>query len=174
MIHDKRDNDNWSDDVQDWEEEFDDGDVVIGPGYGSFRTMTVVHQIQLENPHENVVHRGVFWKDKYAERFAELLDEEDDADGPPPEDFDYGEQKEDGQYENYPTTNEGEFEQPVRESYVHEECGTTTTMTGDLPESVARDPTFYTKTFCAGCNEHVPVEEVHWEEDGADWVMNDD
>jgi len=52
------------------------------------------------------------------------------------------------------------------------DCGTTTTMQGDLPESVARDPAFYTKTFCAGCGRHVPVEEVHWT-DGSDWVVDD-
>lgn len=96
------------------------------------------------------------------------------TDDPPPEDFDYGERKEDGQFENYPTVDDGEFEQPVRESYVHEGCGGTTTMTGDLPESVARDPEFYGKTFCATCGVHVPVEEVHWKEDGQPWVMNDD
>lgn len=92
--------------------------------------------------------------------------------GDPPGDFDYGEQREDGQYENYPTVDEGEFEQEPRDSYVHGECGTVTTMRGDLPESVARDPEYYTKTYCAGCQEHVPVEEVHWEEDGEDWVVN--
>jgi len=95
------------------------------------------------------------------------------TDGPPPEDFDYGEQREDGQYENYPTKDDGEFEQPVHDSYVHEDCGTTTTMRGDLPESVARDPEFYTKTYCAGCQTHVPVEEVYWKDDGSDWVNDD-
>jgi len=86
-------------------------------------------------------------------------------------DFDYGEQKADGQYENYPTIDEGEFKQEPRKSYIHTEgCGTKTTMTGDLPASVARDPEYYTKTFCTGCGEHVPVEEVEWK-DGEDWVV---
>lgn len=96
------------------------------------------------------------------------------TDDPPPEDFDYGERKEDGQFENYPTTDEGDFVQSVRDTYVHEECGTSTTMLGDLPESIARNPTYYGKTFCTTCGKHVPVEEVHWEEDGEDWVINDD
>jgi hypothetical protein len=87
-----------------------------------------------------------------------------------PDGFDYGEEKEDGQYENYPTIDSGEFEQPVRDTYIHGECGTATTMRGDLPESVARDPEYYTKTFCAGCNKHVPVSEVRWESDGKGWV----
>ena len=73
MIYDKRNEGNWTDDVQDWEDEFNDGDVVIADGYSSFKTMTVVHQIQLDHPHENVVHRGVFWEDDYAEQFAEML-----------------------------------------------------------------------------------------------------
>lgn len=92
------------------------------------------------------------------------------SDDPPPEDFDYGEQRTDGQYERYPTTEDGEFEQEPRETYIHGACGTATTMTGDLPESVARDPTYYSKTFCAGCGKHVPVEEVEWE-DGENWVV---
>jgi len=96
------------------------------------------------------------------------------TDDPPPEDFDYGERRDDGQFENYPTTDEGEFVQPVRDTYVHEECGGSTTMTGNLPESVARDPNQYGKTFCARCGEHVPVEDVHWKKDGQPWEMNDD
>ena len=95
------------------------------------------------------------------------------SDGPPPEDFDYGEKRPDGQYENYPTIDEGEFEQEPRDTYIHVDgCGSRTTMTGDLPESVARDPEYYTKTFCAGCGEHVPVGEVEWG-DGEDWIVDD-
>lgn len=92
----------------------------------------------------------------------------------PPGDFDYGEKREDGQYENYPTIDEGEFEQKPRRSYIHDEeeggCGERTRMTGDLPESVARDPSYYTKTFCSSCGEHVPVDEVRWL-DGETWVV---
>lgn len=96
------------------------------------------------------------------------------GDGSPPEDFDYGEQREDGQFENYPTIDEGDVQQDPRDTYVHVEgCGQTTTMTGDLPVSVARDPTYYTKTYCSGCQDHVPVSEVEWE-DGEDWVVGDE
>lgn len=73
-IHNKRDEENWSNNVEDWESEFDTGDVVIGPGYGSFRSMTVVHEINL-NLIEHVTHRGVFWKEGEAERYAEDLHE---------------------------------------------------------------------------------------------------
>lgn len=92
------------------------------------------------------------------------------SDDLPPEEFDYGERQEDGQFENYPTIDEGEFEQKIRKTYVHGKCGTKTTMTRDLAESVARDPTYYAKTFCTGCREHVPVSEVQWE-DGKDWIV---
>ena len=95
------------------------------------------------------------------------------SDDPRDGEFDYGEKKADGQYENYPTIDEGEFEQEPRDEYVHETCGTTTYMTGGLPESVARDPEWYSKTFCAGCGTHVPVDEVRWA-DGEDWVVDDD
>jgi len=92
------------------------------------------------------------------------------SDDPPPEDFDYGDRLEDGQFENHPTTDEGEFVQPVRRKYDHEDCGETTTMRRDIAESVARDPHQYSKTFCVNCGEYVPVSEVSWTEDGKDWA----
>lgn len=88
--------------------------------------------------------------------------------------FDYGEQREDGQYENYPTIDEGELQQKPRDTYTHVDgCGASTTMTGGLPASVARDPTYYSKTYCSGCGGHVPVAEVEWK-DGEDWVVADE
>lgn len=103
---------------------------------------------------------------------AETDEDEGDEDDPPPEDFDYGDKRPDGQYENYPTTDEGEFVQEPRSTYTHADgCGSRTSMTDALAESVARDPTFYTKTFCSGCGEHVPVGEVEWT-DGEDWVVD--
>lgn len=49
------------------------------------------------------------------------------------------------------------FIEPVRRSYVHEKCGVVTTMGDTLAETYARDPEFYTGTFCAGCRAHFPV-----------------
>jgi hypothetical protein len=49
------------------------------------------------------------------------------------------------------------FVRPVRDSYVHEKCGTVTQMGGALAETYARDPYFYGGTFCAGCRAHFPV-----------------
>lgn len=102
-----------------------------------------------------------------------MTDEENENDDQTPGEFDYGEKLSDGQYENHPTIDEGEFEQKIRDTYVHVDgCGASTTMKGDLPESVARDPSYYSKTFCTGCNDYVPVEEVEWK-DGENWRVNE-
>jgi len=45
-------------------------------------------------------------------------------------------------------------------------CGTTTRMSNYLAETYARDPKFYTGTFCARCAKHFPVEQFVW--DGTD------
>ena len=85
------------------------------------------------------------------------------SDDPPPEDFDYGERRDDGQYENHPTTDEGAFAQPVRDTYVHTDgCGSNTTMGTGLAESFARDPHQYGKTFCASCGDYYPLSEFTW------------
>jgi hypothetical protein len=49
------------------------------------------------------------------------------------------------------------FVEPVRDSYVHEKCGTVTTMGRSLAETYARQPEFYSGTFCTGCRDHFPV-----------------
>jgi hypothetical protein len=49
------------------------------------------------------------------------------------------------------------FIRPVRESYVHESCGTTTRMANDIAETYARDPHFYGSTYCVYCGMHRPV-----------------
>jgi len=49
------------------------------------------------------------------------------------------------------------FVRPVRRSYVHEKCGTVTKMGQALAETYARDPHFYSGTFCVGCGAHFPV-----------------
>lgn len=72
MIHDNRDDPDWSNDIEDWEAAFETGDVVIGPGHGSFKTMVMVHEINL-NLVEYVTHRGVFWEAEEAKRHAEDL-----------------------------------------------------------------------------------------------------
>lgn len=51
------------------------------------------------------------------------------------------------------------FVRPVRRSYIHNVCGTSTRMSQPLAETYARDPKFYGATFCAHCNMHRPVGE---------------
>lgn len=49
------------------------------------------------------------------------------------------------------------FVRPVRRSYVHAKCGVVTTMGQALAETYAREPSFYSGTFCCGCAAHFPV-----------------
>lgn len=49
------------------------------------------------------------------------------------------------------------FVRPVRSSYVHEKCGAVTTMGRSLAETYARQPDFYTGTFCCACRAHFTV-----------------
>ena len=58
------------------------------------------------------------------------------------------------------------FVRPVRRTYLHKPCGTTTTMGQALAETYARDPTFYSATFCVACSTHFPLDQFIW--DGTD------
>ncbi len=49
------------------------------------------------------------------------------------------------------------FVRAVRHSYVHEKCGGKTTMGTALAETYAREPRFYSGTFCCRCGSHFPV-----------------
>lgn len=51
------------------------------------------------------------------------------------------------------------FVEPVRQSYLHLKCGRETRMGRALAETYARQPEFYTGTFCAFCGSHFPVGE---------------
>lgn len=59
------------------------------------------------------------------------------------------------------------FVEPVRGAYVHDDCGSTTTMSGEIAETYARDPGFYGSTYCVQCAKHRPVGEFRWIENGA-------
>lgn len=69
-----------------------------------------------------------------------------------------------GQQKGYVVLNEEErakgFTRPVRTQYVHDVCGWTTTMGRSLAETYAREPSFYSGTFCAQCRTHFPVGET--------------
>jgi hypothetical protein len=49
------------------------------------------------------------------------------------------------------------FVRPVRRSYLHQKCSTVTKMSLPIAETYARDPAFYTGTFCVHCKGHFPV-----------------
>jgi hypothetical protein len=51
------------------------------------------------------------------------------------------------------------FVRPYRDAYRHLTCGTITTMGRGIAETYARDPAFYSATYCCKCREHLPVGE---------------
>lgn len=55
------------------------------------------------------------------------------------------------------------FIRPYRDSYVHNTCGKLTTMGRTIAETYARDPEFYSATFCAQCCAHFPIKEFMWD-----------
>jgi hypothetical protein len=68
-----------------------------------------------------------------------------------------------GQQKGYVVLSEEErakgFVRPIRASYKHLKCGGVTTMGHSLAETYARDPFFYSGTFCCHCGTHFPVGE---------------
>jgi len=68
------------------------------------------------------------------------------------------------------------FVRPVRHSYRHTKCGSITTMGRELAETYARDPSFYSATYCVKCGAHYPVGadgEFEWiNADGSDTGMH--
>lgn len=72
-------------------------------------------------------------------------------------------QPESGQQKDYVVLTSGErakgFKRPYRDAYRHSKCGKITTMSRDIAETYARDPGFYSGTFCTTCRAHFPVGE---------------
>jgi hypothetical protein len=56
------------------------------------------------------------------------------------------------------------FVRPYRDAYRHDVCGAVTVMGRALSETYARDPYFYSGTYCVRCKNHYPVGEFHWYE----------
>jgi len=71
------------------------------------------------------------------------------------------ERREDGQQRGHVILCEEErakgYVRPVRRKYQHIKCGVITTMPQACAETYARDPAFYSHTFCCGCNDYFPV-----------------
>jgi hypothetical protein len=58
------------------------------------------------------------------------------------------------------------FVRPVRDSYIHEKCGAKTTMNVAIAETFAKQPDFYSGTFCSRCRAHFligPYGEFVWD-----------
>lgn len=92
-----------------------------------------------------------------------------------PEDRSHAKLRSDGQQEGYVVLCESErakgYVRPYRNAYKHLKCGKITTMGRALAETYARDPGFYSGTFCCNCAAHFPVGEngefVWYEMDGS-------
>ncbi len=89
------------------------------------------------------------------------------CDGSPvPGDESHRELKPNGQQKDYVVLSAEErakgFVRPIRETYVHRTCGTETRMGRPIAETYARDPKFYSGTFCVGCAKHFPLDQFVW------------
>ena len=91
---------------------------------------------------------------------------------PVPEDRSHNALKENGQQQAYvvltPEERAKGFIRPVRRSYVHVKCGTSTSMPQAIAETFARDPFFYFGTFCVACRSHFFIGEdgeFTWDEE---------
>ena len=63
------------------------------------------------------------------------------------------------------------FVRPYRDTYTHKTCGTDTHMGYALSATYARNPKFYSGTFCCHCSMHRPVAEFVWK--GTDITVGD-
>lgn len=72
------------------------------------------------------------------------------------------------QHEAYLVLSEEEkakgYIRPVRRTYIHDICGTVTTMSQSIAETYARNPYFYGSTYCVGCQKHLPVSQFTWDD----------
>ena len=55
------------------------------------------------------------------------------------------------------------FVRPLRSVYLHKTCSTTTRMGDAIAETYARDPSFYSGTFCVHCRAHFPLDQFVWD-----------
>lgn len=90
-----------------------------------------------------------------------MTNERKTTDGRPADEADISIDPATGMQRDYIVLSEEErargFVRPVRRSYIHETCGSVTTMGVALAQTYARDPHFYGGTFCAKCRAHFPV-----------------
>lgn len=60
----------------------------------------------------------------------------------------------------------GKFWTQAELDRAHRRCNDVTTMGDALAETYARDPAFYSGTFCCACHAHFPLNEFVWMPDG--------
>lgn len=89
------------------------------------------------------------------------------TDGSPvPDDRSHTADRGDGQQKGYVVLSDEErakgWVKPYRDKYIHNICGTLTSMGRKLSETYARDPYFYSGTFCCGCGTHFPLDQFKW------------
>lgn len=81
---------------------------------------------------------------------------------------DHRQLKENGQQKGYVILSDEErakgFIRPVRQTYTHLTCGSETTMSLKIAETYARDPNFYSGTFCCFCGTHRDLKEFVWKD----------
>jgi hypothetical protein len=79
---------------------------------------------------------------------------------------DHREIKANGQQKGYVVLSDEErakgFVRPVRNTYLHRPCGGETIMGRAIAETYARDPSFYSGTFCTNCGSHFPLDQFFW------------
>lgn len=79
---------------------------------------------------------------------------------------DHRDLKPNGQQKNYVVLSDEErakgWVRPYRDAYKHNTCGATTTMSRPIAETYARNPKFYSGTFCVGCGRHFPLNQFVW------------
>lgn len=89
---------------------------------------------------------------------------------------DHRELKENGQQKDYVILSDAErakgFVRPVRRTYHHVKCGCETSMSQSIAETHARDPKFYSGTFCCSCGKHFDllengIAQFVWIDDGS-------
>lgn len=87
---------------------------------------------------------------------------------PVPKDWNHTELKSNGQQKDYIILSAEErakgFVRPVRRSYIHNVCGSDTRMSQEIAETYARDPKFYSGTFCCACGKHFPLDQFVWKD----------
>lgn len=66
-------------------------------------------------------------------------------------------------YEEYPKSDNSAVGRFWTQKELDSGCGSLTTMGVALSETYARQPDFYSATFCCGCGTHFPVKEFIWD-----------